>query len=182
MKKNMIIIVPIVAIVLLLIGGTYAWFTWSGSQNSNIVLTIGDFAGYVKSSTNISVSNLAPVLNYQSTTAYSDILVSGTVDTATYSGVKTTITLNITSNTFSSSYNDFKYAVYNKTSSALVSNGILNGKTGSIELYNTTSTSSSLNINYVVYIYIDGTNSNSTDYMGKKLAGTLTITSVGISK
>ena len=77
MKKNMIIIVPIVAIVLLLIGGTYAWFTWSGSQNSNIVLTIGDFAGYVKSSTNISVTNLAPVLDYKSTTAYSDIVISG---------------------------------------------------------------------------------------------------------
>ena len=182
MKKNMIIIVPIVAIVLLLIGGTYAWFTWSGSQNSNIVLTIGDFAGFVKSSTNINVSNLAPVLDYKSTTAYSNIVVSGTVDTNTYSGVKTTMTLNITSNTFSSSYNDFKYAVYNKTSGTLVSNGVLNGKTGSITLYTTTSTSSSLNINYVVYIYIDGTNRNSTDYMGKKLAGTLTVTSVGISK
>lgn len=182
MKKNMIIIVPIVAIVLLLIGGTYAWFTWSGSQNSNIVLTIGDFAGYVKSSTNISVSNLAPVLDYKSTTAYSDIVISGTVDTNTYSGAKTTITLNITSNTFGSSYNDFKYAVYNKTSGTLVSNGVLNGKTGSVELYSTTTTSSSLNINYTVYIYIDGTNSNSTDYMGKKLAGTLSVSSSGISK
>ena len=76
------------------------WFTWRGSQNSNIVLTVGDFAGYVKSSTNISATNLAPVLDYKSTTAYSDIVISGTVNTNTYSGAKTTIALNITSNTF----------------------------------------------------------------------------------
>lgn len=182
MKKNMILIIPLVAVILLLVGGTYAWFTWIGSQNSNIVLTIGDFAGYAKSSTNISVSNLAPVLNYQSTTAYSDILVSGTLDTNTYSGAKTTITLNITSNGFTGSTNDFKYAVYNNTSKAMLSNGVLNGKTGTITLYTTTTTTSDISLDLRVYIYIDGTNSNSTDYMGKKLVGTLTTTSVGVSK
>lgn len=181
MKKNMFLIIPIVAIILLLAGGTYAWFTWSGSENSNIVLTIGDFSGYVRSSTNIVVSDLAPVLDYKSTTAYSEILVSGTVDTSVYSRVDTSIVLNITSNTFGSSYRDLKYIVYNETTDTIVSNGILNGQTGSITLYETTTTTSNLNINYVVYIYIDGTSSNSINYMGKKLIGTLSVSSMGVS-
>lgn len=181
-RNNLIILISIVSVLLMLIGGTYAWFTWSGSENSNIVLTIGDFAGFVKSSTAINVTNLAPVLDYKSTTATSDVLVSGTIDTATYNnGVKTTLTLNITSNTYAGSNSDLKYIVYNKNSGVIVGSGVLNSKTGPVELYTNTTASGTLNLDLRVYIYIDGTTSNNIGLMGKKLVGTLEAKAVSAS-
>ena len=64
-KKFMYIGIFILLISLVSSAGTYAWFTWKSSSNTNVTLSIGNLADVTfTSGPDINISNLAPVYNY----------------------------------------------------------------------------------------------------------------------
>ena len=42
--ENKQIIILVLSILLIIIGATYAWFTWVSTDNTNLNLTIGEIA------------------------------------------------------------------------------------------------------------------------------------------
>ena len=62
--ENKQIIMLVLSILLIIIGATYAWFTWVSKDNTNLNLTIGEIAEVVYTSGDtISATNIGPVLD-----------------------------------------------------------------------------------------------------------------------
>ena len=94
-KKFMIIGVLILLITLVGAAGTYAWFTWSSTTNTNLTMSIGASSDVIfKNGNDISTNNLSPVFNYTDGEKTSFSIINK--DT-TGASLEFTINLNITS-------------------------------------------------------------------------------------
>ena len=174
-KKFMIIGVLILLITLVGAAGTYAWFTWSSINNTNLTMSIGASSDVIfKNGNDISTNKLAPVFNY----------TDGEKTTFTITNKSTTsfsyrILLNITSIDNELKNKTLKYK--------LVSNNtiITEGDFSNIES-NSKNTLyegelSKGNISYIFYLYIDGNEENDLNMINKSLVGTITV-SEGLAK
>ena len=164
-------IIGIVAFVALVVGVTYAWFTWSSTPRV-LSGTSGCFTINYVNGTAID-GNIAPSADYtggKSTTA----TLSIADDCTTEGEAKINLTTN-GSSTVSLAENGIKYAVYN--ANALVSEGVVTGSTQTLATVELTKVPTT----YTVYVWIDGTIANN-DYVGKTYSGYIHVSATQVEK
>lgn len=172
--ENKQIIMLVLSILLIIIGATYAWFTWVSKDNTNLNLTIGEIAEVVYTSGDtISATNIGPVLDINDGEATSFSFkkrASGLLKTYIY----------ITPTTLPDELKEesFKIALLKSsdgTSYTKVIETSMVDKSLDTEFLLGTD-ASELNITYYkVVIYIDGKMENPNTMMGKSFAATIRV-------
>ena len=172
--ENKQIIMLVLSILLIIIGATYAWFTWVSKDNTNLNLTIGEIAEVVYTSGDtISATNIGPVLDINDGEATSFSFkkrVSGLLKTYIY----------ITPTTLPDELKEesFKIALLKSsdgTSYTKVIETSMIDKSLDTEFLLGTDVSE-LNITYYkVVIYIDGKMENPNTMMGKSFVATIRV-------
>ena len=161
-------IIGIMGFIALVIGVTYAWFTWNSTEPRVLSGTSGCFTIEYVNGTSIG-GNIIPSSNYtggKSTTA--------TLSIATNCTTEGEATINLTSNgstTVNLSGNAVKYAVYNGAS--LVSEGIITGGTQALATVDLTKIATT----YTIYVWIDGEIADNS-YIGKSYSGYIHVSAV----
>ena len=170
-SKNFIVILIILLLLLVVVTATYAWFTWSSTENTSVTMSIGKASDVVfKTGNDISTNNLSPVFNYTDGEKTSFSIINR--DT-TGASLKYTINLNITTISDELKNNNLKYKLLQ--GSNVVNEGdfstITNNST--ITMYSDNLTTGTTNFTF--YLYIDGNKENSLDLMNKSITGTITV-------
>ena len=172
--ENKQIIMLVLSILLIIIGATYAWFTWVSKDNTNLNLTIGEIAEVVYTSGDtISATNIGPVLDINDGEATSFSFkkrVSGLLKTYIY----------ITPTTLPDELKEesFKIALLKSSDGAsytkVIETSMIDKSLDTEFLLGTDV--SELNITYYkVVIYIDGKMENPNTMMGKSFAATIRV-------
>ena len=168
-SKKIIVILIIVLIVLVGAASTYAWFTWSSTNNTSLTMSIGELADVNFSTGNdISTTSLAPVFNYTDgeKTAFN-------INNKTDTEISYKVLLNITSIADELKSSSLKYKLLSGTT--VVAEGDFSNITSnsSTSIYNGTLSNGS--VNFTFYLYIDGNIENDLSMMGKSLSGNIMI-------
>ncbi len=177
-KNNTIILGLILSIIAVASITTYAWFTWSSPNDTNLILTIGDLADVKFDKGNdINVENIGPVLNY---------LNDGEITTFSFRNkseveLYTNISLNITNLPNELKEESFKYVLLsssdNNNFNEVASGNFKDKSTGLVPILE--NDLASLGTTYFKFIiYIDGNMENPISMMGKSFSATLEV-SVG---
>ena len=157
--------------------GTYAWFTWSSTDNTSVTLSIGELADVTfNTGPDIKVDNLSPVYNYTDG-VYTTFNIT---NRDTTSNLLYTVKLNITSIDTELQDKTFKYVL-------LENDKIVNQDNFENAQNNTTLTlytgeldkatlSKSATSTYKLYFYIDGNEENNPNMMNKSLIGKIDVT------
>ena len=172
--ENKQIIMLVLSILLIIIGATYAWFTWVSTDNTNLNLTIGEIAEIVYTNGDtISATNIGPVLDINDGEATSFSFkkrVSGLLKTYIY----------ITPTTLPDELKEesFKIALLKSSDGAsytkVIETSMIDKSLDTEFLLGTDV--SELNITYYkVVIYIDGKMENPNTMMGKSFAATIRV-------
>ena len=172
--ENKQIIMLVLSILLIIIGATYAWFTWVSKDNTNLNLTIGEIAEIVYTNGDtISATNIGPVLDINDGEATSFSFkkrVSGLLKTYIY----------ITPTTLPDELKEesFKIALLKSSDGAsytkVLETSMIDKSLDTEFLLGTDV--SELNITYYkVVIYIDGKMENPNTMMGKSFAATIRV-------
>ena len=170
-SKNFIIVLIILLLLLVVVTATYAWFTWSSTENTSVTMSIGKASDVVfKTGNDISTNNLSPVFNYTDGEKTSFSIINR--DT-TGTSLKYTINLNITTISDELKSNSLKYKL-------LQGSNVVNEGNFSTVTNNSTITmySNKLSVgttNFTFYLYIDGNEENDLDIMNKSITGTITV-------
>ena len=177
-KNNTIILGLILSIIAVASITTYAWFTWSSPNDTNLILTIGELADVKFDEGNdINVENIGPVLNY---------LNDGEITTFSFRNkseveLYTNISLNITNLPNELKEESFKYVLLsssdNNNFNEVVSGNFKDKSNGPIPILE--NDLASIGTTYFKFIiYIDGNMENPISMMGKSFSATLEV-SVG---
>lgn len=164
-------IIGIVAFAALIIGVTYAWFTWNSTPRELSGIS-GCFTINYVNGTAIE-GNISPSADYKggkSTTATLSIAEDCTTEG--------TATINLTTeggSTVDLSGNGVKYAVYNADS--LVNKGVITGGTQALATVDLTKVATT----YTVYVWIDGAIADNT-YVGKTYSGYIHVSATQVEK
>lgn len=170
-SKNFIVILIILLLLLVVVTATYAWFTWSSTENTSVTISIGKATDVLfKTGNDISTNNLSPVFNYTDGEKTSFSIINR--DT-TGTSLKYTINLNITTISDELKSNSLKYKL-------LQGSNVVNEGNFSTVTNNSTITmySNKLSVgttNFTFYLYIDGNEENDLDMMNKSITGTITV-------
>lgn len=173
--NNKQIILIVLSIVLVIIGTTFAWFTWSSTDNTSLALTIGDVAKVVYTGGNdISSSNMGPVLDIndgEETNFLFKKRVSDSLITYIYV-TPTTLPVALKEDSFKiallkSNTVDGTYTLVDEVS--------MTDKVVGTEFLLTTDSSSWDLTYYKVVIYIDGHMENPNTMMGQSFAATIRV-------
>ena len=166
-KKFMIIGVFILLITLVGAAGTYAWFTWSSANNTNLTMSIGASSDVIfKNGNDISTNKLAPVFNYTDGESTSFTIINKSTTSFSYR-----ISLNITSIDNELKNKSLKYKLV--SNNTIITEGDFSNIENTNKLYE--GELSKGNISYIFYLYIDGNEENDLNMMNKSLSGTLTV-------
>ena len=170
-SKKFIIVLIILLLLLVVVTATYAWFTWSSTDNTSVTMSIGKASDVVfKTGNDISTNNLSPVFNYTDgeKTSFSIINRDTTGASLTY-----TINLNITSISEELKSNNLKYKLLQ--GSNVINEGDFSTITNNsiITMYSDNLTTGT--INFTFYLYIDGNEENDLSMMNKSITGTITV-------
>ena len=175
-KKNGLILTLVISIICISAIATYAWFTWSSPNNTELTLTIGELAD-VKFDTgdDINVNNIGPVLNY---------LNDGEMTTFSFRNKSelelfTNVDLNVTNLPDELKEESFKYVLLSSSDNTHfeeIASGNFkdkdNGVVSILSLY-----PAQVGETYFKFIiYIDGNMENPIDMMGKSFSATLEVT------
>ena len=172
-KKFMIIGVLILLITLVGAAGTYAWFTWSSANNTNLTMSIGASSDVIfKNGNDISTNKLAPVFNYTDGEKTSFIITNKSTTSFSYR-----ISLNITSIDNELKNKSLKYKLV--SNNTIITEGDFSNIENTNKLYE--GELSKGNISYIFYLYIDGNEENDLNMINKSLVGTITV-SEGLAK
>ena len=172
--ENKQIIMLVLSILLIIIGATYAWFTWVSKDNTNLNLTIGEIAEVVYTSGDtISATNIGPVLDINDGEATSFSFkkrASGLLKTYIY----------ITPTTLPDELKEesFKIALLKSSDGASYTKVIetsMVDKTLDTEFLLGTDFSELSITYYKVVIYIDGNMENPNTMMGKSFVATIRV-------
>ena len=169
-SKKIIVILIIVLIVLVGAASTYAWFTWSSTNNASLTMSIGELADVNFSTGNdITTNSLSPVFNYTDgeKTTFS-------INNKTDTEISYKVLLNITSIADELKSSSLKYKLLSGTT--VVAEGDFSNITSnsSTSIYNGTLGNESASFTF--YLYIDGNIENDLSMMGKSLSGNITVT------
>ncbi len=174
MKSKVVLSVGIVIAIILVVSiGTYAWLNWS-STNTNITATVPEIL-FENGSSDINVSNMGPVLSYEK-----GEMTSFSIGNYASTSVNYSVSLNITSISANLKNANFKYILQSSSTNGSGYTNIATGNFGSIpsdnivKILNTTSLASGKKY-YRFILYIDGTVSNNTNMMGNSLKGRLDV-------
>ena len=166
-KKFMIIGVFILLITLVGAAGTYAWFTWGSTNNTNLTMSIGTSSDVIfKNGNDISTNKLAPVFNYTDGEKTSFIITNKSTTSFSYR-----ISLNITSIDNELKNNTLKYKLV--SNNTIITEGDFSNIENTNKLYE--GELSKGNISYIFYLYIDGNEENDLNMINKSLVGTITV-------
>ena len=166
-KKFMIIGVLILLITLVGAAGTYAWFTWSSANNTNLTMSIGASSDVIfKNGNDISTNKLAPVFNYTDGEKTSFTITNKSTTSFSYR-----ISLNITSIDNELKNNTLKYKLV--SNNTIITEGDFSNIENTNKLYE--GELSKGNISYIFYLYIDGNEENDLNMINKSLVGTITV-------
>ena len=168
-SKKIIVILTVILSILVGVASTYAWFTWSSTNNTSLTMSIGELADVTFSSGNdISTSTLAPVFNYTDgeRTTFS-------INNKTDTEISYKVLLNITSIADELKSSSLKYKLLNNNT--VVAEGDFSNITSNSSTSIYESTLSKGSINYIFYLYIDGNIENDLVLMGKSLIGNIMI-------
>ena len=169
-KKFMIIGVFILLITLVGAAGTYAWFTWSSTSNTNLTMSIGASSDVIfKNGNDISTNKLAPVFNYTDGESTSFTIINKSTTSINYK-----VLLNITSIADELKNNTLKYKLV--SNNTIITEGDFSNIENTNKLYE--GELSKGNISYIFYLYIDGNEENDLNMMSKSLSGTITVEEV----
>lgn len=173
-NKNLIIILALILITLVGIAGTYALFTWTSTENTELTMSIGNVADVVFINGPDITTSLTPVFNY---TDGEKTTIQIKKKNENPSGIKYTINLNITSIDTPLIDSTFKYKLLKENDIVAEGDfsGASNGTVIELEndyLFNTT--------NFTFYLYIDSNEENSSDMMNSKFTGTISMTAENI--
>ena len=172
--ENKQIIILVLSILLIIIGATYAWFTWVSTDNTNLNLTIGEIAEIVYTNGDtISATNIGPVLDINDGEATSFSFkkrASGLLKTYIY----------ITPTTLPDELKEesFKIALLKSSDGASYTKVIETStvdKTLDTEFLLGTDVSELSITYYKVVIYIDGNMENPNTMMGKSFVATIRV-------
>ena len=175
-NNKIIIMLLIVSIIAVSIIGTYAWFTWSSPNNTELTLTIGDLADVTfNTGDDINVSNIGPVLNYLENGEITNFSIKNKSE----SELLTNINLNITNLPEELKEESFKYVLLSSTDNnvftEVISGSFVDKSIGTLSLISEEPTPLGTTY-YRFIIYIDGNMENPTDMMGKSFSGKLEVT------
>ena len=166
-KKFMIIGVFILLITLVGAAGTYAWFTWSSANNTNLTMSIGTSSDVIfKNGNDISTNKLAPVFNYTDGEKTSFTITNKSTTSFSYR-----ISLNITSIDNELKNKSLKYKLV--SNNTIITEGDFSNIENTNKLYE--GELSKGNISYIFYLYIDGNEENDLNMINKSLVGTITV-------
>lgn len=178
-NKLFILIVLIILIIFIAIAGTYAWFTWSSKENTDLTMTIGGLADVtISSGGNINVENMGPVFSYEDG-AHTSITINNKSGNSINHSIKmsvSTISDSLKSTLFK--YKLLKVADKNKTE---VTSGDFSNASNGNDLIILNDVLPSGTTIYDFVIYIDSNSENNPEMMGGKLNGTILVSASEIS-
>ncbi len=162
-------------IALIIAGITYAWFTWSSTDNTNITMQIGEYTVVTFTEGNdINVNNLAPVYNYIDGESTTFTLTNNNDDVT--KEFKYNVYLDVTSISNELKTTQFKYVLLDGSSN-IIDQGNFSAASNNSTL--TITENQSLpngNSSYTFIIYLDGNEQNNSNIMNKSLSGSLRVT------
>ena len=173
-KKIFKVLGLIISIVLVITLGTYAWLTWSSTDNTELTMTIGELAEIKFITGNdITTTNLAPVLDYNDgkSTTFS---IKSRTDTTFESDV----ILNVTSIDSALQVDSFKYVILESSDNNtfnIINEGTFKNISTGINVIHALPIEPRTLKYYKFIIYIDGNMENDVNMMGKSISGTLSV-------
>ena len=174
-SRIFIIILVIILMCTTMLVGTYAWFTWNSTDNTEFVMSIGRLADVVFSSGNDIYGDLTPVYDYKD-----GLSTSFTVNNRDTSGtvLNYDIKLNITSIADELISEDVKWAL--EKNNHLLSEGNLSDVSNGASIILSSDFSLLDTVSYTFYLYIDGNVENDPSMMGKNITGNIMIENVEV--
>ena len=167
MEKHKVIgtVIGVLAFILLIVGATYAWFTWRSPENTSVSFTVGGIEISFDAGEDILSSRLRPVLDKEKGVENSYAIKKNiTASSAEKAYLNLYLTLETLPNELK--HESFKWELYKDNN--LIGNG--NFKDSSqgdkIILASNQETNSTVST-YILYIWIDGNMDNPVD-MGNK--------------
>ena len=157
--------------------GTYAYFTWSSTNNTSVTLSIGELADVTYTTgPDIKVENLSPVYNYTDG-VYTTFNIT---NRDTTSNLLYTVKLNITSIDTELQDKTFKYVLLENDKIVSQDNFENAQNNTTLTLYtgelDKATLSKSATSTYKLYFYIDGNEENNPNMMNKSLIGKIDVT------
>ena len=157
--------------------GTYAYFTWSSTNNTSVTLSIGELADVTfNTGPDIKVDNLSPVFNYTDG-VYTTFNIT---NRDTTSNLLYTVKLNITSIDTELQDKTFKYVLLENDKIVSQDNFENTQNNTTLTLYtgvlDKATLSKSATSTYKLYFYIDGNEENNPNMMNKSLIGKIDVT------
>ena len=177
-KNNTIILGLILSIIAVASITTYAWFTWSSPNDTNLILTIGELADVkFEEGNDINVENIGPVLNYLNDGEITTFSFRNKAEVELYAN----ISLNITNLPNELKEESFKYVLLsssdNNNFNEVASGNFKDKSNGPIPILE--NDLASVGTTYFKFIiYIDGNMENPISMMGQSFSATLEV-SVG---
>ena len=173
MKEKIIIITSIISILLILVIGTYALFTWT-SPNTSLTLEVGEMTDVIFQEGNaINATNIGPVLDYNDGEITNFTIINKSEDEPTLS-----IYLNITNISDNLKDASFKYILQTSTDGSNYTTykegNFTTASTGKFYLVEEEQLPSNTTY-YKLIIYIDGNMNNPTIMMNNNLTATLNV-------
>ena len=165
--------IGILIVLMSLVGlmGTYAWFTWKSSSNTNVTLSIGNLADVTfTSGPDINISNLAPVYNYTDGVSTTFVMKNNSTTNNLNYGIK----LDVTSISNELKNESFKYTLL-KDNKVVQTGNLKNAVNGKTLTLNTGLLAKGSTSNYKLYFWIDGNMENNSNMMNKSLVGKINI-------
>ena len=167
-SKFFIVMLIVLVMFLVTVTGTYAWFSWNSTENTDLTMTIGKFTDVVFTGGNDITTGLTPVFNYydgENTTFTIKNKSTEIFNYAVYFNIETIDSMLISK--------DVKYALV-KNGTVVAINNLGSASDGtSIKLYSSALTSTIDSFDF--YLYIDGNMENNPEMMGKTITGNIMV-------
>ena len=176
-SRAFIITLSLTFIALIIAGVTYAWFTWTSTDNTNITMQIGEYTTVTYTGGNaINITDLAPVYNYTDGESTTFTLTNSNIDVT--KEFKYSVYLDITSISNELKTTQFKYVLLDGSSNIIDQGDFSTASNGSTLTITENKSLPNGNSSYTFLLYIDGNETNNSNMMNKSLTGSLRVTVV----
>ena len=176
-SRAFIITLSLTFIAFIIAGVTYAWFTWTSTDNTNITMQIGEYTTVTYTGGNaINITDLAPVYNYTDGESTTFTLTNNNTDAT--KEFKYSVYLDITSISNELKTTQFKYVLLDGSSNIIDQGDFSTASNGSTLTITENKSLPNGNSSYTFLLYIDGNETNNNNMMNKSLSGSLRVTVV----
>ena len=173
-SRAFIITLSLTFIALIIAGVTYAWFTWTSTDNTNITMQIGEYTTVTYTGGNaINITDLAPVYNYTDGESTTFTLTNNNTDVT--KEFKYSVYLDITSISNELKTTQFKYVLLDGSSNIIDQGDFSTASNNSTLTITENKSLPNGNSSYTFLLYIDGNETNNSNMMNKTLTGSLRV-------